>query len=297
MEGALSAYEMIKRVAACAIRNQKRNPWDYVGSDGLLVCGKCGEPRQTVMNFSTPTREDPNHTSGVIITKMCRCETEDEDRRKREEQAEKDMKNIQKLRKISLMDEKFFDATFDALEVTKYNERNLKLCRRYADKFDSMIEKNQGLILWGNTGTGKSFAAACIANHLLIRRVPVIMTSLVEILKAIQAGRENETEILARFNYAKLVIFDDLGAERGTDYALEKIYNIIDSRYRKKLPMILTTNLTLDEMKGELDIRYRRIYDRIFEVCYPMQFTGPSWRKREASRRFEEMQKLLEEED
>ena len=95
-------------------------------------------------------------------------------------------------------------------------------------------------------------------------------------------------------NSAKLVIFDDLGAERNTDYALEKIYNIIDSRYRRKLPMLLTTNLTIDEMKDEEDRRYSRIYDRIFETCYSMQFTGPSWRKKEANRRFTEMEKLFD---
>ena len=95
-------------------------------------------------------------------------------------------------------------------------------------------------------------------------------------------------------NSAKLLIIDDLGAERSTDFALEKVYNIIDSRYRAGLPMILTTNLTLKEMKEATDIRYSRIYDRIFEVCYPMEFTGPSWRKVEASRRFEEMRQFLE---
>lgn len=72
------------------------------------------------------------------------------------------------------------------------------------------------------------------------------------------------------------------------------IYNIIDSRYRRKLPMLLTTNLTIDEMKDEEDRRYSRIYDRIFETCYSMQFTGPSWRKKEASRRFTEMEKLFD---
>ena len=75
--------------------------------------------------------------------------------------------------------------------------------------------------------------------------------------------------------------------------ALEKVYNIVDSRYRKSLPMILTTNLTIEDMKSEVDMRYRRIYDRVFETCYPMQFTGPSWRMKEASRRYKDMEELL----
>lgn len=109
--------------------------------------------------------------------------------------------------------------------------------------------------------------------------VPVVMTSFVKLLEIIQSTGQEST-ILSNLNSAQLIIFDDLGAERGTDYTLEKVYNIVDSRYRKRLPMILTTNLTIEQMKDEQDIRYSRIYDRIFESCYPMQFTGPSWRKK-----------------
>ena len=121
-----------------------------------------------------------------------------------------------------------------------------------------------------------------------------MMTSLVKLLELIQGGDEKESDIIARMNNAKLVIFDDLGAERNTDYALEKIYNIIDSRYRTQKPMLFTTNLTIDEMTSETDIRYSRIYDRIFETCYPMQFVGVSWRMKTANRRFQEMEKLFE---
>ena len=103
--------------------------------------------------------------------------------------------------------------------------------------------------------------------------------------------------MLNRLNRAKLLIIDDLGAERGTDFALEKVYDIIDSRYRAKLPVILTTNLSMDELKQATDIRYARIYDRIFEMCYPLEFVGRSWRKAEANRRFKELEALLEGED
>ena len=290
-----NALGFMENIAAKGIKNQVRNPGDYEDEEGLLVCGVCGEQRQKFIDFAAPTEDDPNHTKKLKVATMCRCEREVEERRKREKQNEEDMERIRKLKKASLMDEKLSGATFRNFKPTKYNARNLKLCQRYAEKFDLMLEKNQGLLFWGAVGTGKSFAAACIANYLLERKIPVIMTSFVKLLEVIQASREEEPAILNRLGYAKLVIFDDLGAERGTDYALEKVYNIIDSRYRKSLPMILTTNLTIEEMKRDMDIRYSRIYDRIFEICYPMQFTGPSWRKTEASRRFDEMKKLLEE--
>ena len=293
-EGMFNAFEFMKNIAAHSLSKQVRSPGDYVGPDGLLVCGKCGEAKQRFMDFANPTPEDPEHTSKLRVATMCHCEREIEGK-KHEAQVAEDMERIRKLKKASLMDEKFSAATFEHFKPTKYNGRNLKLCRRYAEKFDLMLEKNQGLLFWGDVGTGKSYAAACIANYLLDRKIPVIMTSFVKLLEVIQASREEEPAILSRLGYARLVIFDDLGAERGTDYALEKVYNIIDSRYRKGLPMVLTTNLSLDEMKREVDVRYSRIYDRIFENCYPMQFTGPSWRKVEASRRFKDMEKLLEE--
>ena len=289
------ALGFMENIAARGIKNQVRNPGDYENEEGLLVCGICGEQRQKFIDFAAPTEDDPNRTKKLKVATMCRCEREVEEQKKREKQNEEDMERIRKLKKASLMDEKLSRATFGNFKPTKYNARNLKLCQRYAEKFDLMLEKNQGLLFWGDVGTGKSFAAACIANYLLERKIPVIMTSFVKLLEVIQASREEEPAILNRLGYAKLVIFDDLGAERGTDYALEKVYNIIDSRYRKSLPMILTTNLTIEEMKRDMDIRYSRIYDRIFEICYPMQFTGPSWRKTEASRRFDEMKKLLEE--
>ena len=292
MEG-FNPYAIMKTVAANGLRNQTRNDGDYEDENGILICGKGGEPRQRFMLFDDPTDDDPEHKSELKVVTMCRCEREEEEREKRKEEAAKDMEKIQRLRNASLLDEKLRGATFGAFKVTKYNERNLKLCRRYAMKFDQMVEKDQGLIFWGSVGTGKSFAAACIANYLLDRKVPVVMTSFVKLLEVFQSGRDEETSILNRLGYAKLVIFDDLGAERGTDYALEKVYNIVDSRYRKSLPMILTTNLTIEDMKSEVDMRYRRIYDRVFETCYPMQFTGPSWRMKEASRRYKDMEELL----
>lgn len=288
-----NALGFMENIAAKGIKNQVRNPGVYEDEEGLLVCGVCGEQRQKFIDFAAPTEDDPNHTKKLKVATMCRCEREVEERRKREKQNEEDMERIRKLKKASLMDEKLSGATFRNFKPTKYNARNLKLCQRYAEKFDLMLEKNQGLLFWGDVGTGKSFAAACIANYLLERKIPVIMTSFVKLLEVIQASREEEPAILNRLGYAKLVIFDDLGAERGTDYALEKVYNIVDSRYRKNLPMILTTNLTIEDMKSEVDMRYRRIYDRVFETCYPMQFTGPSWRMKEASRRYKDMEELL----
>ncbi len=268
-----------------AARNQEHNESDFLGEDGFLYCGICKTRKQTIIY---PPGMEPTK-----VPVVCKCERERMKQEKAKAEYEKRMDQIKRLRKASLMDSKFREATFDNFKQTEANAKNLKLCKRYATHFDQMLEKNLGLLFYGNSGTGKSFAAACIANYLLDQNIPVVMTSFVKLVEVIQKGGERADNIIACMNNAQLVILDDLGAERSTSYALEKVYDIIDSRYRQKLPMILTTNLTRDEMKEETDIRFVRVYDRIFEVCFLMQFVGDSWRRKKAYDRYLEMKKFL----
>jgi len=281
-------------IAQLGLSKQKRDPSDFVDEEGLLCCGFCKERKQTYISAPDPTPEEPDRKVNILAVASCRCEREKDAREQKEKREREDRELIDRLRRGSMMDNKLLSATFDKFKPNKYNDRNYKVCYRYATAFDQMVEKNQGLILWGDVGTGKSFAAACIANYLLDHKVSVVMTSFVRVLEIIQDGGEKETALMDRLSRAKLVIFDDLGAERSTSYALEKVYNLIDDRYSNQRPMILTTNLTMDQMKSEIEPRFSRIYDRIFECCYPIQFTGPSWRRVEAKNRYFEMNKLFE---
>ena len=170
---------ILPRIAAQGLERQEIRPGDWFDDDGMLMCGKCGEPRQGMVTVSAPTDGDPANKLTFKATRSCKCDRDKEAAEKQAEQNKKDMERVARLKKASLVDEKFREASFDSFQVTKYNARNLKLCRRYAEAFDEMVSKNQGLIFWGSVGTGKSFAAACIANHLLNRGIPVMMTSLV----------------------------------------------------------------------------------------------------------------------
>lgn len=277
---------VIDAVASNGYRNMKRHESDFVGEDGLLYCGICRTKKETYITLKWSGQDKK-------VPCRCRCEMEKQKSEEVRIRTEEEMDKIRRLKEASLIDSKLKNATFDNFRSNGYNEQNLKLCKRYCQVFKKMFSNNQGLLFYGDVGTGKSFAAACIANMLMSNKIPVIMTSFVKLLELIQ-GNGKETEILSRINSARLVIFDDLGVERNTDYALEKIYNIIDGRYRSGMPMIVTTNLTADSMLQETDIRYKRIYDRILETCYPMQFTGPSWRMQEAGNRFETMRSLFD---
>ncbi len=260
---------------------------DYTGDDGLLYCGKCHTRKERELEwFGTGTKKVPV---------MCKCRVEAEEAKKERERKEEEMYNIRRAKISSMMDDTFKSATFDNFRTRKENEKQLKIAQNYCKEFRTMLKNNQGLLFYGTVGTGKSYTAACIANWLLDNSFSVVMTSFVRILQEMQGfNREKEEAFANRLNSASLLIIDDLGAERSTDYALEKVYGIIDNRYRAKKPLILTTNLTLMQMQAADDIRYERIYDRIFEMCYPVEFFGVSWRKRVAAQRFDEMKILLE---
>lgn len=282
---------MIGEVAGKVLENIAKStnllPDDYIGADGFLYCGKCNTRKErNITLFDGKTRRVPV---------MCKCRTEAEQLRKEQMQKEEEMRSIQRARISSMMDNTFRTACFANYQIRNGNERHLKVAKKYCIEFSKMYERNQGLLFWGTVGTGKSYTAACIANYLLEANTSVIMTSFVRILQEMQGfDREREESFTNKLNSVKLLIIDDLGAERSTDYALEKVYGIIDNRYRAKKPLILTTNLTLQQMQEATDIRYARIYDRIFEMCYPMEFSGVSWRKREAAQRYEETRKILE---
>ena len=265
---------------------------EIVGKDGLLHCTVCGEAVERVFEF--PLVDAAKSTKTMKVHVMCSCQAKEKKEYEAEQRRKEEMRVIDSLRKLSLMDEKLENARLSTFTATDENEKLLKIVQNYIVNFEKMYEVNQGLLLWGPVGTGKSYAAAVIANELLDRRNSVVMTSFIKILKEVGTF-DSDSGKTEKINQSKLLIIDDLGAERGTDYTLERVYDIIDGRYRSNRPIILTTNLTMEQMKNCEDIRYNRIYDRIFEMCYPVKVSGLSWRKREAASRYADTRKLLEE--
>ena len=149
------------------------------------------------------------------------------------------------------------------------------------------------MILWGEVGTGKSYLAGCIANALMEKEVSVCMTNFALILNDLAASYKDRNEYIARLCSFPLLILDDFGMERGTEYGLEQVYNVIDSRYRSQKPLIVTTNLTLEELQNPEDTAHARIYDRLIEMCSPVCITGKNFRKAKAREKMEQLKILL----
>ena len=164
--------------------------------------------------------------------------------------------------------------------------------KSYVDNWEEMKRNHIGCLFWGPVGTGKSYIAGCIANELLKREVTVKMTNFNTIIDDIFPLADKTEYINALASY-QLLIIDDLGVERNSEYALGIIFSVIDRRIRSGRPLIITTNLPLKEIKNETMLDKRRIYDRILEMCTPMYVGGTSKREVIASMKMEKAKTLL----
>lgn len=171
------------------------------------------------------------------------------------------------------------------------NPRAFEIAKNYADNRLAVKKENLGLLLWGDVGTGKSRLAACIANEFLEAEERVLMSNMGRFLNL---GIREQEILISEIHRYGLVIFDDLGTERQTPFSLEMIFRLIDARYVSKLPTVITTNLTLEELKNPPDLPRRRIYSRILEMCTPVYVSGRNIREKIAADKMQQLRRGLQ---
>ncbi|MDE5823234.1 MAG: ATP-binding protein [Lachnospiraceae bacterium] len=257
---------------------------EYINtSDGLIYCKKCNTPRQKRVSVLGKT---------YMPDIMCQCEREVYEKEESERIRREFLNDIAVKRSAGLHDRALYECTFD--KDMGYNSQQSEKARGYALHFPKMLEKGIGLLLWGDIGTGKTFLAGCIANALLNQCIPVMMTTFGRILNTLTGMfQEDRNSYIDSLNQYSLLIIDDLGMERSTEFALEQVFNVIDTRYRSKKPLIVTTNLTLDELKNPCDLARSRIYDRILEVCVPLKISSQNIRTINSEANFKEARNIL----
>ena len=272
---------MIDALEALAATSIKAEEGDYIGDDGLLYCHKCHTRKQTEV---------------VILGKirrpmcLCKCEAAKKAAEETENNRRKFEERVRELRRMGFPEEHMGNWTFANDDLS--NEKITKAAQRYVENFAEFRRNGKGLLLYGNTGTGKTYTACEIANALIDQGHPVLVTNFARILNTLQ-GTYDKQEYLDGLNAYQLLVVDDLGIERDTAYAKEQVFNVVDARYRSGLPMIITTNLTMEKIKNPEDIENRRIYDRILERCFPIEVNGSSRRRKAVREDYEEMKNLL----
>lgn len=278
-------------MVALSRRENAKAEGDYVGEDGFLYCGECHTRKETSVMIKGKDGEDIEFRPYV----PCKCRKEKIDALATEEAEKKQAELVTRLRANSCIPDLYAEATFDSFRTRGDNGNILHMIRRYVDKFDQMFEKAAGLLFHGTVGTGKTYAAACVGNELIAKGRSVYMTSTCTMLKL----RDDDAEdyYLNRIVRPSILIVDDIGAERSTDFGRERVFGYIDARMNAKKPMVITTNLPFERMLKPETVEESRIYDRMLKRCFPVVFAGETWRRTEAKENFNEMKSILEGDD
>lgn len=253
-----------------------RSDAEYMGQDGFLHCKTCGEALELII-------EVPNIGERKVRC-ICSCKA-------KELNAEKERmleKEKERKRKACFHGSKFEKSRFEKSEDCEL----LKVGRNYVNHFRDFRKMGKGLLFYGTVGTGKSHAAACIANKLIDEGYTAYMTNFATIVNKLQATWEKQEFIDNLIKY-DLLIIDDLGVERETGFMDEQIFNVIDARLLSELPLIITTNLNPEELKKPADIRKARVYDRLLGQCHPVQATGTSYRRKKLKDEFQQTEMIL----
>ena len=246
----------MERLVFSIPRPKKRDGDQIV--DNILYCGKCLEPREQIVD-------------GKIVPKNCRC---DRERlailRQQEKEAE-----IRDMKMRNLMGAEDLHKVFLPGEQTKA----IQSCKAYVKQFKDKTNR-YGLLLYGPPGTGKTYTACCIANALMDQSIPVRMTNFTRLSEELLERDINDASKYSGWIASfPLLILDDFGTERQTEYMQELVTNTINRRYNDGKPMIITTNLPLSRFKEPQSLYEERLFDRILQTCFPIHFKGESRRR------------------
>lgn len=256
----LSYSSEINDYMSCSATDEKKlNEYSQI----IQRCEKCGETKAYRVGIYEVNRD-------------CYCVRQERKKIKMEQ-----------FKKISIFDKRSETETFKNAKIKKIGvEYELyQKIKKYVSNFDEILKINDGLLFKGNVGTGKTFLANCICNYLREKNYAILSFKLADYLRILREDFEKKTGIESKLidalKEADLVFIDDLGSEKlSEEWGKEKIFSLIDTRYGANKPILITTNLTAEELRDFLKFRNTdKILDRINEMVKCFDFTWESKRK------------------
>lgn len=186
-----------------------------------------------------------------------------------EAQARQERERIQRKLGAAMIPHRFVSKTFaDYRADSDGQKKALSICKEYADNFREHFDEGRCLLLLGKPGTGKTHLAAAIANQLVTTTAATaIYRTVGGILQHIKGSFDrdsgySEKQAFDSYSEASLLIIDEVGATKPTEFELATLFAIINARYEEQMPTVIISNLppkSLPEALGE------RCVDRLRE--------------------------------
>ena len=258
------------------------NDGDYIGEDGLYYCFKCNTRKQKRLDLLGQEK---------IIMVPCQCKAYELDKQETEEKEKYRQADIDRMKDAGFQDSAMKNWTFENDDGK--NPYVISIAKKFVENFEEMKVKRKGLLLFGGVGVGKTYASACIANALIEKGYPCMVTNFPRLIRTMEDLRQGRQDFLDNLNDYQLLVIDDLATERNTEYMQEFVFQIIDARQQSGLPLIVTTNLTSEELKNPQNIDKKRIYSRLMQMCVPIEIQGVDRRKTSLINEFGEFAELL----
>lgn len=246
-----------KKIKKCEFRDKELKP---IGLDYLYV----------------------NISPESIQYQRCTCDKAKEywnekDKQDAEEQKRKRFRNmINVIYKQNYVGRKYQELNFENFIIDLNNKNAVKMANDYINKNKDKILSN-GLIIMGESVVGKTHLAAAIANKLIENDKIVLMgrlTTLLDMIKeTFRDTTKSENELIELYSNVDMIIIDDLGTEKISSWALEKLYTIIQNRFENGLPIIITTRFDKNGLisrfnySNDLDLVDATI-SKLYQMCY-----------------------------
>lgn len=246
---------------------------EYPGEDGLLRCTCCHQ----LLTMPVPMfLQSPNRPPYIRV--MCQCRQAAFEQSNAQNLASSERPEVQLFPPLPV---RFRGCHFESSE----NNTALQQVEAYTKNWKAMSSEGKNLLLWGAPGTGKTHAAACLANELTRQGFTVPMTSIRSLINflAVQKFSTSATW-LDRYIQADLLILEDLGLSAASDYELSLLFELIDGRYREQKPVVITTCLQPDMLRTVKDLRWNQILSRFLQKYISIRFFCRNYREQQTKK-------------
>ena len=163
--------------------------------------------------------------------------------------------------------QRYRDVAFERFPVTEMPQPVVAEVRRYTRDIGPKLDEGRGVWLFGDVGTGKTTLAMLVSKAALAAGRTVAIYSLPRLLNLLReaiGSDDGKLDLLDRLATVDLLHLDDVGAENSTDWVLEQLYSIVNTRYEEQRALVVTSNLGPEELGEQIG---ERTVSRMLELC------------------------------